>query len=38
MQLTRSELIRTIVKDWLIENAYLPVGMLDKDTETDSSA
>lgn len=38
MGLTRNDLIRVIVKDWLETNAYLPVHMLDEDTEMDGSA
>jgi len=38
MKLTRSELIRTIVKDWLVANTYLPVSMLEEDSETEGNA
>jgi len=33
MKLTRSELVRTIVKDWLIANTYLPASTLEEDSE-----
>lgn len=39
MEVSRSELIKTIVGDWLIANAYLPVPMaLDEDSETQGRA
>lgn len=38
MQLTRNELIRSIIRDWLIGNAYLPANMLEEDGETDGEA
>ena len=38
MNLTRSELIRTIVKDWLVANTYLPISMLEEDSDTKGNA
>jgi hypothetical protein len=38
MNLSRAELIRTIITDWQVENSYLPVSMLEEDTETGGSA
>lgn len=35
--MTRNDLIRHIVKDWLIANSYLPVSMLDEESETEGS-
>ena len=34
MNLTLSELLRTIIKDWLIANTYLPTSMLEEDSQT----
>ncbi|WP_027164118.1 hypothetical protein [Mesorhizobium sp. WSM1293] len=35
MEVSKSDLIKTIVSDWLIANAYLPVPLeLDEDNET----
>lgn len=34
----RNDLVRFIVKEWLEANAYLPVHMLDEDTEPDGAA
>lgn len=39
MGLTRAELIRTIVGDWLVANAYLPVPQaLDEDSTVEGNA
>ncbi|RWX69629.1 hypothetical protein EN780_05765 [Mesorhizobium sp. M4B.F.Ca.ET.089.01.1.1] len=39
MGLTRADLIRTIVSDWLVANAYLPVPhALDEDTTVEGNA
>lgn len=39
MGLTRADLIRTIVKDWLVANAYLPVPYaLDEDSTVEGNA
>jgi hypothetical protein len=31
-------MIQAILRDWLVENSYLPVNMLVEDTKTDGSA
>lgn len=36
--MTRNDLIRVILKDWLETHAYLPVHMLDDDGEVGGSA
>ncbi|GLR46061.1 hypothetical protein GCM10007880_65790 [Mesorhizobium amorphae] len=38
MKVTRSDLIGIIVREWLETNAYLPVRMVDEDSETGGSA
>ncbi|RWO68989.1 MAG: hypothetical protein EOS17_16985 [Mesorhizobium sp.] len=39
MRLAKSDLIKTIIGDWLIANAYLPVPRLfDEESETEGSA
>ncbi|RUV32946.1 hypothetical protein EOB49_32560 [Mesorhizobium sp. M7A.F.Ca.MR.148.00.0.0] len=39
MGLAKSDLIKTIIGDWLIANAYLPVPRLfDEESETEGSA
>ena len=39
MKMPKSELIKTILGDWLIANAYLPVPYaLDEDSSVDGSA
>ncbi|ESX47653.1 hypothetical protein NLY43_04345 [Mesorhizobium sp. C416B] len=39
MKMSKSDLVKTIVGDWLIANAYLPVPYaLDDDSATDGSA
>ncbi|SFQ04322.1 hypothetical protein SAMN03159463_05462 [Mesorhizobium sp. NFR06] len=39
MGLTRADLIRTIVSDWLVANAYLPVPYaLDEDSTVEGNA
>lgn len=34
----RNEMLRIIVREWLEQNAYLPVHLLDEDGETDGMA
>ncbi|WP_274627575.1 hypothetical protein [Arvimicrobium flavum] len=34
----RNEVIRSIVKDWLAGNGYLPARIIDEDSATDGSA
>jgi predicted AlkP superfamily phosphohydrolase/phosphomutase len=36
--MTRNDMLRHIVKEWLETNAYLPVRELDEDGEVDGSA
>ena len=36
--LSRGELIRAVIRDWLIANAYVPVHIIDEESETDGSA
>ncbi|MBZ9870502.1 hypothetical protein LB542_06485 [Mesorhizobium sp. BR1-1-9] len=38
MGVSKPDLINTIVGDWLVANAYLPVSTLDEDSETAGSA
>ncbi|WP_027062843.1 hypothetical protein [Mesorhizobium loti] len=39
MQMPKSDLIKTIISDWLIANAYLPVPYgLDEDSSADGTA
>jgi len=38
MKLSRGEFIRTIVNDWLVANSYLPVHLVDEDSEVDGNA
>ncbi|MBB3465273.1 CopG family transcriptional regulator [Rhizobium sp. BK377] len=35
---TRNDTIRLIVREWMEQNAYLPVHMLDEDGEVDGEA
>ncbi|MBB2832388.1 UNVERIFIED_ORG: antitoxin component of RelBE/YafQ-DinJ toxin-antitoxin module [Rhizobium esperanzae] len=36
--LTRADAIRTIIREWLQQNTYLPVHELDEDGDVDGSA
>ncbi|MBY3183347.1 hypothetical protein HFO24_16975 [Rhizobium laguerreae] len=36
--LTRADAIRTIVREWLQQNTYLPVHDLDEDGDVDGNA
>lgn len=38
MKLSRNELIRAIVKDWLIAHSYLPAHMIEEDSDVDGRA
>ncbi|RUX23439.1 hypothetical protein EOA13_33900 [Mesorhizobium sp. M7A.F.Ca.US.011.01.1.1] len=38
MKIGRSELIQVVLREWLETNAYLPVRMIDEESETDGSA
>jgi hypothetical protein len=38
MKIGRSDLIRIVLREWLETNAYLPVRLIDDDSETDGSA
>ncbi len=38
MKIGRSDLIRIVLLEWLETNAYLPVRMVDEESETDGSA
>ncbi|RUM95423.1 hypothetical protein EET67_23350 [Pseudaminobacter arsenicus] len=38
LSIGRNDLIRLIVKEWMEVNSYLPVHMLDDDTEPDGAA
>ncbi|MQB45476.1 CopG family transcriptional regulator [Rhizobium sp. ICMP 5592] len=38
LNMTRNQMIRYIVQEWLETNTYLPVRMLDEDSEADGSA
>ncbi|PWI49892.1 hypothetical protein B5K03_33675 [Rhizobium phaseoli] len=35
---TRNDMIRYIVREWMEQNTYLPVHMLDEDGDVDRSA
>lgn len=35
---SREEMLRVIVKEWLEQNAYLPVHELDEDGDTEGNA
>ncbi|MER9455559.1 hypothetical protein [Mesorhizobium sp. M0478] len=38
MKVGRSEVIQIVLREWLETNAYLPVRMVDEESETDGSA
>ena len=38
MNIRRSDLIQIVLREWLETNAYLPVRMIDEESETDGSA
>ncbi|WP_411909259.1 hypothetical protein [Mesorhizobium sp. AD1-1] len=38
MEIGRSDLIQIVLREWLETNAYLPVRMIDEESETDGSA
>ena len=38
MGISRSDLIQIVLREWLETNAYLPVRMIDEESETDGSA
>ncbi|TPL49253.1 hypothetical protein FJ937_17395 [Mesorhizobium sp. B2-4-4] len=38
MKVSRSDLIQTVLREWLETNSYLPVRQIDEDSETDGSA
>lgn len=38
MKIGRSDLIQIVLREWLVTNAYLPVRMIDEESETDGSA
>ncbi|MER8979230.1 hypothetical protein [Mesorhizobium sp. M0870] len=38
MKIGRSDLIQIVLREWLETNAYLPVRMIDEESETDGSA
>ena len=38
MNLTRTEVLQTIIRDWLISGGRLPVDALDEESETDGTA
>jgi predicted transcriptional regulator len=38
MNLPRSEVLQTIIRDWLITGGRLPVETLDEESETDGTA
>lgn len=39
MRVSKSDLIKTVIADWLVANSYLPVSVaLDEDCETSGSA
>ncbi|PZV36324.1 hypothetical protein B5V02_22385 [Mesorhizobium kowhaii] len=38
MKVSRPDLIARILREWLETNAYLPVRMIDEDSETDGNA
>jgi hypothetical protein len=38
MKIGRTDLIQIILREWLETNAYLPVRMIDEDSDTDGSA
>lgn len=38
MNIGRTDLIRIVLREWLESNAYLPVRMVDEDSDTDGNA
>lgn len=38
MGIGKSDLIQIVLREWLETNAYLPVRMIDEESETDGSA
>lgn len=38
MKIGRSDLIQIVLREWLETNAYLPVRMIDEESETDERA
>ena len=38
MKIGRSDLIQIVMREWLETNAYLPVRMIDEESETDGRA
>lgn len=38
MKISRSDLIQIVLREWLETNGYLPVRMIDEDSETDGNA
>lgn len=38
MKISRSDLIQIVLREWLDTNGYLPVRMIDEDSETDGNA
>ncbi|RWM84589.1 MAG: ribbon-helix-helix protein, CopG family [Mesorhizobium sp.] len=38
MKISRSDLIQIVLREWLETNAYLPVRMIDEESEIDGSA
>jgi len=38
MKIGRTDLIQIILREWLETNAYLPVRMIEEDSDTDGSA
>lgn len=38
LKMTRQDLLRTMIREWLEKGGYVPVRMLEEDGETDGSA
>ncbi|MES0057265.1 hypothetical protein NKJ66_27165 [Mesorhizobium sp. M0078] len=38
MKISRADLIQIVLREWLETNTYLPVRMIDEESETDGSA
>ncbi|MES0000916.1 hypothetical protein NKJ90_19265 [Mesorhizobium sp. M0051] len=38
MKIGRADLIQIVLREWLETNAYLPLRMIDEESETDGSA
>lgn len=38
LKMTRQDLLRTMIREWLEKGAYLPVRMLEEDGEVDGNA